>query len=152
MAKVISLNNYIDQKNSLKKVQQPSTNSIWFSDICEAIIKLARKDQDLIFKNIRYHYYSHYIEFFQQCSKDDYSFHQFLKDHLPLTDPFTINHGVDFSGAYSINRLTHSDWENIADMIVRISLSYTLWEIESGLNPEELALQYEWDHVMVDSH
>ncbi|GAB6084801.1 hypothetical protein [Alkaliphilus crotonatoxidans] len=151
MAKVISLNQYIQQRQQ-KNSFQPSPRPIWFSDISQAISTIAFKDQELIYRNIRYHYYNLFLAHVNQGGIQDnsYCFQHYLKEHLNLNEPFQITHGVDFSGA-RINRLSQNDWENIADMIVRISLSHYLNDLTINSDIEKLAHQYSWDQVMVDT-
>ncbi len=153
MTKVISINDYLNKKND--KISSPlqQTNPIWFSEICEGIKTIAFKDQELIYKNVKYNYYSQYINYVQLNGLIDnsYSFLNYINDHINLKSPFKIFHGVDFSGEYSINRLSDNDWINIADMIVRISLSYYLKKNSHDIKLHQLAQQYEWDYVIMDT-
>lgn len=153
MAKVISLNHYLNQRQNQKNSFQPSPRPIWFSHIRDAIHTLALKDQEVIYRNIRYHYYDDYLVYVHQMGFQDnsYNFQQYLLDKLILNQPFKIVHGVDFSGAYQINRLSKSDWENIADMIVRIGLGHYLKAEDFLVNTQEMARQYHWNQVLVDS-
>jgi len=129
-----------------------SPQPIWFSEISGAIQALAEKDQGLIYQNIHYYYYPDYIHCIenQQLTEQDYSFKDFLRDQLPLGETFSIRHGVDFSGSSHINPLSLGDWENIADIIVRLSIGQYLALPEMKNYPLELAQQYRWEQVKVD--
>ena len=149
MTKVISLSNYIGNKK-LNKLS-PFSDLIWFTEISEGIHILAKKDQELIFKNIKYNYYNEYIQYVKSKNLDNnYSFIEYLKNSIDLKIPFKIYHGVDFTGEQSMSRLSINDWRNIADLIVRISLSYTLDCAADKINPASLAVQYEWELVQMD--
>ncbi|WP_026476268.1 hypothetical protein [Alkaliphilus transvaalensis] len=152
MAKLISFHDYIHKKNNKKRPPLTRSNPIGFSDIKNGILSIAIKDQELIYKNIKYNYYHQYVEYIQLSGMIDsqYSFINYIEDHLNLEEPFEILHGVDFSGEKSLNRLSDDDWENIADMIVRISLCFTLEDEVGEIDLLPLAEQYEWDYVLLD--
>ena len=149
MTKVISFANYASKKKSNKL--SPFSDLIWFTELSEGIHLLAKKDQELIFKNIKYNYYNEYVHYVKAKSLDNsYTFIDYLKKILDLKAPFKIFHGVDFTGEQSMSRLSVKDWRNIADIIVRLSLLYTLNQSTDKLSPTSLAVQYEWELVQMD--
>ena len=152
MTKVISLSDYKAQKEMHRQLLKGSPKPILFSEISGAIQSLAEKDQRLIYQNIRYYYYPDYLHCIknQQLNVQDYSFIDYLRDELPIEETFSIRHGVDFSGIGQMNPLSKGDWENIADMIVRLSIGQYLSLPQWKKYPLELARQYQWDQVMID--
>ncbi len=150
MTKVISLSNYMNKRKV--NILSPFSDLVWFTELSEGIHLLATKDQELIFKNIKYNYYNEYVQYVNSQALDNsYSFMDYLKSTMDLQVPFKIYHGVDFAGEQSMNRLSLKDWRNIADIIVRISLLYTLEYATEKINPATLARQYEWELVQMDS-
>ncbi|MBM7615779.1 hypothetical protein [Alkaliphilus hydrothermalis] len=154
MTKVISFNSYLDKKRCNKRSPLLQTNPIGFSAISEGIKSLALKDREVIYKNVKYNYYSQYIQYVQlnQLVDGEYTFLDFIGNHLDLDNPFEILHGVDFSGEQSMSFLSKSDWENIADLVVRLSLSYYLEIAAEEITPLGFAHQYDWDYVLLDTN
>jgi len=149
LTKVISLANFASKKKSNKL--SPFSDLIWFTELREGINLLAEKDQELIFKNIKYNYYNEYVHYVRtQSLENSYSFIDYLKKSLDLNKPFKVFHGVDFTGEQSMSRLSVKDWRNIADIIVRLSLLYSLNLSTDKICPTSLAVQYDWELVQMD--
>lgn len=125
---------------------------IWFHEISNGIKALALRDKNLIYNNIKYNYYDEYLYCVNvnNLTTDDYTFEDYLRDNLNLDQPFDIVHGVEFSKGYDLNRLSENDWENIADIIVRISISLILFGEDSSMEPNILANEYDWDSIGFD--
>ncbi|QUH21135.1 hypothetical protein [Alkaliphilus sp. B6464] len=152
MSKVISLNEYITQKKKKKYSDQSITHPIWFHEINDGIKALALRDKDLIYNNIKYNYYDEYLYFvnINHIAMDEYTFEDYLRDNINLEQPFDVVHGVEFSKGYDLNRLSENDWENIADIIVRISITIILFGEDSSIEPNKLADEYDWDSIGFD--
>ncbi|ABW18765.1 hypothetical protein [Alkaliphilus oremlandii] len=152
MAKVISLNEYIVQKKKRSYSSRSLTHPIWFHEISDGIKSLALRDKDVIYNNIKYNYYDEYLYFVNRnhMALEDYTFEDYLKDTINLNEPFDIVHGVEFSKGYDLNRLSENDWENIADIIVRISITTILFQENFVLEPNQLADEYDWDSIGFD--
>jgi len=152
LAKVISLNEYITQKKKKNYSAQSLTHPIWFHEISNGIKALALRDKNLIYSNIKYNYYDEYLYFvnIKHMTMDDYTFDDYLRDNLDLEEPFDVVHGVEFSRGYDLNRLSENDWENIADIIVRISITTILYDEDSSIEPSKLADEYDWDSIGFD--
>ncbi|ABR49207.1 hypothetical protein Amet_3067 [Alkaliphilus metalliredigens QYMF] len=153
MSKVISLDEYVKQKKKKKQFSQDAARPLWFTEINDGIKGLALKDKDVILENVRYTYHDEYIYFVNvsRLTLEEYTFLTYIKEHIDLEEPFEVTHGVEFSKGYDLNGLTRNDWENIADIIVRTSLSATVDPFGLTLEPNDIADQYEWDTVLVDS-
>ncbi len=152
MAKVISLNEYITHKKKKQNSKKSLTHPIWFHEISSGIKSLALRDKDLIFDNIKYNYYDEYLYYINinHVDMDKYTFEDYLKDNIDLDEPFEIVHGIEFSKGYDLNKLSENDWQNIADIIVRISMSTILFEEDCIIQPDELADDYDWDSIGFD--
>lgn len=154
MAKVISLDDYISHKQKKKKsyYSKATTYPIWFHEISDGIKSLALRDKELIYDNIKYNYYDEYLYYtnINHILMDDYTFEDYLRDNINLKESFDIVHGVEFSKGYDLNRLSENDWENIADIVVRISLTTILFNDNALVSPSVLASEYEWDSIGFD--
>lgn len=152
MAKVISLDEYITKKKRRNHLSRHTTHPIWFHEINDGIKALALRDKDLIYNNIKYNYYDEYLYFtnINHITMDEYSFEDYLRDNIDLEEAFDIVHGVEFSKGYDLNRLSENDWENIADIIVRISLTTILFDGDNLTEPNRLASEYDWDSIGFD--
>ena len=152
MSKVISLNEYIVQKKKKSYTSQSLNHPIWFHEIKDGIKALALRDKKVIYNNIKYNYYDEYLYFvnINHMALEEYPFENYLKDNINLDEPFDIVHGVKFSKGYDLNRLSENDWDNIADIIVRISITSTLFGEDFLIEPNKLAGEYDWDSVGFD--
>ncbi|KAB3539071.1 hypothetical protein F8154_01165 [Alkaliphilus pronyensis] len=156
MTKVIGLKNYQSKKSQRKCVDLSDANTIDFKEIKEGIKNLALKDKEVIFSNVKYYYKQQYKKYLSNRNTIDFTFKSFLANNLNLKEPFKINHGIDFAREYAYNSISVDDWKNISDIIVRMSLSYTLdiieeqEKLEKQLDPLFLAKQYKWEKVKID--
>lgn len=152
MAKVISLNEYITQKKKKQNSKKSLNHPIWFHEISNGIKSLAIRDKELIFNNIKYNYYDEYLYCINinHIDMDNHTFEDYLMNNIDLEEPFQIVHGIEFSKGYDLNKLSENDWENIADIIVRISMSIILFEENWTLDPEDLSDDYDWDSIGFD--
>lgn len=152
MANIISIADHLAKKKK-RQLNKANWNSIWFNKINDGIKELAYKDKDRIFKSINSNYYIEYIKAMANYTpQDNISINNYIKEYLNITKPFSIDHGVEFSSDHLNSYISPSDCVNIADIIVRVSLCYSLDLYCQDMEPINLAQQYNWENVLIEGN
>ncbi|MBB6218980.1 hypothetical protein HNQ80_005158 [Anaerosolibacter carboniphilus] len=152
MCKVIELDKY--KKNQTRKDWRniPLYGPVWFYELNDGIKQLARKDAAIIVQNIKEHLSCEYYHFLEANSLDSkqYTIEQYIAQHINVNDPFSISHSIQFSRGANLKIISENDWNNISDMIIRISILdyYNLLPVE--VEPVDLVSRYFWDSIKID--
>ncbi len=152
MCKVIDLDKYKKSKNRKDWRNVPLYGPVWFYELNDGIKQLARKDAPIIIQNIKEHLSCDYYHFLQVNSLDNkqYTIDQYITQHMNAHDPFAISHSIQFSRGANLKIISENDWNNISDMIIRISLLNYFKLLPTEAEPVDLAGRYFWDSIQVD--
>lgn len=152
MSKIIELDKYRKNKLRKKRYYAPIQGPVWFYELNEGIKQLACKDAHIIIQNVKECLFREYHEFLQSngFDKRKYSMDQYIIRHLNIKEPFSIAHGIEFSRGHHLKVISENDWNNISDIIIRISLMIHYHLCNREIEPIELVDQYIWDSIQID--
>jgi hypothetical protein len=75
---------------------------------------------------------------------------QYIVQHINIKEPFAISHSIQFSRAATLKIISENDWNNISDLIIRISLSDYYKLTPTEVEPINLVSRYTWDSIRID--
>ncbi|KAB3530723.1 hypothetical protein [Alkaliphilus serpentinus] len=152
MTKILSMAEHLEKKKDRER-KKAYWHSLWFAHINNGIKDLAYKDKNRILKSIDRNYFTDYIKAMGTYnSQGDASIKNYILDSLNISKPFSIDHAVEFTSDHLDCCISDSDCENIADIIVRVSLCYTLDLFSEDMEPINLARQYKWEHILIEEN
>ncbi|QZY56521.1 hypothetical protein [Crassaminicella profunda] len=146
MAKIIALSKY--RKNKFHKSCKNLCihGPIYFHDLNDGIKKLAYKYMDTIIQSIQ----DNLIESPNHQSVLEDSQRSYITQYLNVKDSFSIYHEVKLLRGYQLKDISENDWNNITDIIIRLSaiIYYNLWKEE--VQPIHFVDQYTWTSIHTD--
>jgi hypothetical protein len=152
VCKVIELHKYKENKTRKNWRNVPLYGPVWFYELNDGIKQLARKDSTIIVRNIKEHLSCNYYDFLAANNLDakQYTMEQYIIQHININEPFAISHSIQFSRGATLKIISENDWNNISDLIVRVSLSDYYKLTPTEIEPVNLVGRYTWDSVKID--